>query len=185
MAQEKRAKHLSLSHSDDLFASVASQSSQHLFFLCGTSFCMDFAARWDESLSLTKVSAAANTRPGGSNTLETVCPMKTLIFVEQTANVGDVDSYLLVRWWVRQAAGHGTAKEATSPTLSCLALVRLGTVTCQMLQKVVMKLAASCQVTQSPGEDASTRCDSTKLGACTLVVSITLSSLQRSGPGRV
>ena len=53
-----------------------------------------------------------------------------------------------------------------------------------MLQKVVMKLAASCQVTQDPGEDASTRCDSTKLGACTLVISITLSSLQRSDPPR-
>ena len=57
-----------------------------------------------------------------------------------------------------------------------------------MLQKVV-KLAASCQVTQDPGEDASTRCDSTKLGACTLVISITLSSfspklLQRSDPPR-
>ena len=47
-----------------------------------------------------------------------------------------------------------------------------------------MKLAASCQVTQDPGEDASTRCDSTKLGACTLVISITLSSLQRSDPPR-
>ena len=64
-----------------------------------------------------------------------------------------------------------------------MALVWLGTVACQMLQKVV-KLAASCQVTQDPGEDASTRCDSTKLGACTLVISITLSSLQRSDPPR-
>ena len=77
-----------------MFASVASQSSQHPFFLCSTSSCIDFAARWDQSLSLTKVSAAANTGPGGSNTLETVCPMKTLIFVEQTANVGVFDSYL-------------------------------------------------------------------------------------------
>ena len=83
---------------------------------------------------------------------------------------------------------------ANATTLSCLALVWRGTVACQMLQKVV-KIAASCQVTQDPGEDASTRCDSTKLGACTLVMSITLSSFfpkkwpsatfKTHGPGRV
>ena len=77
---------------------------------------------------------------------------------------------LLNRWL--QIASTTTA---SATTLSCLALVWLGTVACQMLQKVV-KLAASCQVTHDPGKDASTRCDSTKLGACTLVISITLSS---------
>ena len=78
-------------------------------------------------------------------------------------------------------ARYGQGSYIPGPTL-CLALVWLGTVACQMLQKVVMKLAASCQVTQNPGEDASTRCDNTKLGACTLVISITLSSLQRRDP---
>ena len=49
-----------------------------------------------------------------------------------------------------------------------------------------ISLAPSCQVTQDPGEDASTRwrCGGTKLGACTLLISITPSSLQRSDPPR-
>ena len=46
---------------------------------------------------------------------------------------------------------------------------------CHEISRVVSSYA-------KPGEDASTRCDSTKLAACTLVISITLSSLQRSDP---
>ena len=43
----------------------------------------------------------------------------------------------------------------------------------------VMELAASCEVTQDPGEDASTRYDSTKLGACTLVIHHSVFSPQK------
>ena len=82
---------------------------------------------------------------------------------------------------MRQAAGHGKLHPLHYRAWPWCGLAQ---VTCQMLQKVGMKLAASCLVTQNPGEDSSTRCDSTKFGACTLVISITLSSLQRSDPPR-
>ena len=81
------------------------------------------------------------------------------------------DFTTLLKKWLQIAS----TTTASATALSCLALVWLGTVACPMLQKVV-KIAPSCQVTQDPGEDASTRCDSTKLGACSLVISITPSS---------
>ena len=53
----------------------------------------------------------------------------------------------LLKKWLQIAS----TTTASAFTWSCLALVWLGTVACQMLRKVV-KLAASCQVTQDPGE---------------------------------